>query len=88
MGVRIGVAIGSAKLVRGGRHRLVRGLRGQRAPSRDAKHRARQLRCLGRLHERREPSYGEHTAGLTPKWRLPHGSECRCDVMLERITLL
>ena len=58
MGVRIGVAIGSAKLVRGGRHRLVRGLRGQRAPSRDAKHRARQLRCLGRLHERREECGG------------------------------
>jgi len=26
--------------------------------------------------------------GLTPKWGLPHGSECRCGVTLERITLL
>ena len=41
-----------------------------------------------RLHERREPSYGEHMAGAYPQVGLPHGSECRCDVTLERITLL
>ena len=31
------------------------------------------------LHERREPSYGEHMAGLTPKWGYPMRVPMRCD---------